>query len=206
MNLEELDGFFAALICGPVTVSLSSCLDEIWGGGPAPFDTEVEFSEFLNLATRHWNFVARVLGAPDLILLPQVFAEDGEAVPRGNLWAYGFLRGIEMCRDAWDEIFQDEEKFSMLLPVLALAHEDDPDPTMRTWDVPPGPELRKQILAGLSVAAQSLYDHFRSRSIPQPGTGKTETRRSGRKIGRNDPCYCGSGKKYKYCCGKVTVQ
>ena len=22
------------------------------------------------------------------------------------------------------------------------------------------------------------------------------------KIGRNDPCYCGSGKKYKYCHGK----
>ena len=23
-----------------------------------------------------------------------------------------------------------------------------------------------------------------------------------KKIGRNDPCPCGSGKKYKYCCGK----
>jgi preprotein translocase subunit SecA len=25
--------------------------------------------------------------------------------------------------------------------------------------------------------------------------------RSGEKIGRNDPCPCGSGKKYKKCCG-----
>ena len=24
----------------------------------------------------------------------------------------------------------------------------------------------------------------------------------GKKIGRNDPCPCGSGKKYKYCCGR----
>ena len=24
----------------------------------------------------------------------------------------------------------------------------------------------------------------------------------GRKIGRNEPCPCGSGKKYKYCCGR----
>ncbi|RLE27718.1 SEC-C domain-containing protein, partial [Candidatus Acetothermia bacterium] len=22
------------------------------------------------------------------------------------------------------------------------------------------------------------------------------------KVGRNDPCPCGSGKKYKYCCGR----
>jgi len=26
--------------------------------------------------------------------------------------------------------------------------------------------------------------------------------RSGPKVGRNDPCPCGSGKKYKHCCGK----
>ena len=26
--------------------------------------------------------------------------------------------------------------------------------------------------------------------------------RTGPKIGRNDPCPCGSGKKYKHCCGK----
>ncbi len=24
----------------------------------------------------------------------------------------------------------------------------------------------------------------------------------GKKIGRNDPCPCGSGKKYKFCCGR----
>ena len=27
--------------------------------------------------------------------------------------------------------------------------------------------------------------------------------RSGKKVGRNDPCPCGSGKKYKQCCGKL---
>ena len=30
----------------------------------------------------------------------------------------------------------------------------------------------------------------------------SETRRVGKKIGRNDPCPCGSGLKYKKCCGK----
>lgn len=37
----------------------------------------------------------------------------------------------------------------------------------------------------------------------ETGALKTETvRRDGKKIGRNDPCPCGSGKKYKHCCGK----
>ena len=25
----------------------------------------------------------------------------------------------------------------------------------------------------------------------------------GKKIGRNEPCFCGSGKKYKHCCGSL---
>ena len=35
--------------------------------------------------------------------------------------------------------------------------------------------------------------------------GETEKRKpivKPKKIGRNDPCPCGSGKKYKYCCGR----
>ena len=41
---------------------------------------------------------------------------------------------------------------------------------------------------------------------PQAGGGETESgkgvtfRRDGKKVGRNDPCPCGSGKKYKKCC------
>ncbi len=31
------------------------------------------------------------------------------------------------------------------------------------------------------------------------------TVRKGRKIGRNEPCPCGSGKKYKHCCGRKTA-
>jgi preprotein translocase subunit SecA len=31
---------------------------------------------------------------------------------------------------------------------------------------------------------------------------KAKPIRSGPKVGRNDPCPCGSGKKYKHCCGR----
>lgn len=35
----------------------------------------------------------------------------------------------------------------------------------------------------------------------EPSKGKT-VKREGKKVGRNDPCPCGSGKKYKKCCGR----
>ena len=37
----------------------------------------------------------------------------------------------------------------------------------------------------------------------RPGkVGKQKTVKKGNKVGRNDPCPCGSGKKYKKCCGR----
>lgn len=46
----------------------------------------------------------------------------------------------------------------------------------------------------------TIHDIFRfwqvQRSSPAP------VRREAPKVGRNDPCPCGSGKKFKQCCGK----
>ena len=39
-----------------------------------------------------------------------------------------------------------------------------------------------------------------SRGSDEPEKGTT-IKREGKKVGRNDPCPCGSGKKYKKCCG-----
>jgi len=33
------------------------------------------------------------------------------------------------------------------------------------------------------------------------GAAPVQTVRRAKKVGRNDPCPCGSGKKYKKCCG-----
>jgi len=34
------------------------------------------------------------------------------------------------------------------------------------------------------------------------GNRKKRLKTGGKKVGRNDPCPCGSGKKYKHCCGR----
>ena len=37
---------------------------------------------------------------------------------------------------------------------------------------------------------------------PQPDGSSRPVQRTSKKVGRNDPCPCGSGKKYKHCCGR----
>ena len=55
------------------------------------------------------------------------------------------------------------------------------------------------LLAGIQHdVAHSIYHVGIAKEAPQ----KKEAVPVGKKVGRNDPCPCGSGKKYKHCCGK----
>jgi len=47
--------------------------------------------------------------------------------------------------------------------------------------------------------AHSIYHVGIAKETPQK---KKEAVMAGKRVGRNDPCPCGSGKKYKHCCGK----
>jgi preprotein translocase subunit SecA len=47
------------------------------------------------------------------------------------------------------------------------------------------------------IEAKQRQDYIMSRDTPATATIKREAA----KVGRNDPCPCGSGKKYKKCCG-----
>ena len=63
---------------------------------------------------------------------------------------------------------------------------------------------RKQVIAG----GKDIKEDYQEGSLPGEQTKEVDThkpqtyRREGEKIGRNDLCPCGSGKKYKNCCGK----
>ena len=63
MNVEMVDGFFAALICGPGLVGPSEYLRMIWGGDPIGGETgwrdEAEMQEYFELLMRHWNFLMK---------------------------------------------------------------------------------------------------------------------------------------------------
>jgi hypothetical protein len=52
---------------------------------------------------------------------------------------------------------------------------------------------------------RDAFDGKTPAEMLQSAQGKVETfRREEPRIGRNDPCPCGSGKKYKKCCGRVS--
>jgi uncharacterized protein len=113
-----------------------------------------------------------------------------------------FLRGVELRKEAWKEVLEDENKMGWFVPIFALAYGNDPDPKMRPYKKPMTDAQREKLLAGLSVMVTEMYRYFAPHRRRQAqNRNQPRVRRENRKIGRNDPCYCGSGKKYKKCCG-----
>ena len=53
-----------------------------------------------------------------------------------------------------------------------------------------------------AMLKQSRIRHIKVRGATRPTKVKAEPIVAEVKIGRNDPCPCGSGRKYKLCCGK----
>jgi hypothetical protein len=54
MNMESLDGYFAALICGPDMVLPSEDFSGIWGEDFC-FESSNQATDILGLLMRHWN-------------------------------------------------------------------------------------------------------------------------------------------------------
>jgi len=51
---------------------------------------------------------------------------------------------------------------------------------------------------------ENMSDEALANPVPEPIAGSEPIVREGVKVGRNDPCPCGSGKKYKQCHGALT--
>ena len=208
MNLEQLDGFLAALICGPELVPPSEYLPQICGDDMLLRDTidaKSVLQDFLSLIMRHWNAIAYTLQSGHVFL--PLLLEDENGTTRANEWAKGFLRGMELRRSEWSALLGDEEHGGWLVPILALAHEHDPNLEIRSYDRLISPESREKLIVGAAAAVMGIYRHFEERRMVQSQTIENATtfRRSMPKVGRNDLCPCGSGRKFKQCCGRMTL-
>ena len=204
-NVEALDGFLTALVVGPDSVPPSEYIPTILSGetedGDLVFESMNEAEEFYGILIRYWNQISRAFSEGGIYMPYLIEDEDGKI--HGNDWAKGFLTGTHLRFDDWDEIVNDDERGGPFIPIMALAYEHADDPDLRPFNEAITEEKREQLVAGMIAAAKKLYDLFREhpKTIDDTGMRKPLLRQ---KVGRNDLCPCGSGKKFKKCCGLIT--
>ncbi len=188
MNMEMLDGFFCALLAGPQPVLPSYWLPRIWdryGDESIEFDSREQATYAIDLLMRHWNTIAARLNAnyphqPHFDSFLRNLARD---------WSEGFIHGVHPHAEAWRKMSRDELVAQTFAQILALcADRIDPDYNRETDTV--SDDERKEI-ADLIPGALALFLAMRTSRQPV---------RHAIKAGRNEPCPCGSGRKFKNCC------
>lgn len=209
LSLEAVDGFFCALIASPTLVPPSEYLPVILGdeAGSAPaFPDGDSANATMSLLMRYWNSIVADFER-DAIHPPYLVDVEPAAIP-GRDWARGFLRGARLAGDGWRELWNKEDE-GQLLTIPIVAGEVDPD-----WPTEPLTKERSDEVLELMIAgAGRAYRHFaeaRRGSVEPMEFGDEDVDdefhpetyvRPEPKVGRNEPCPCGSGKKYKKCCG-----
>ena len=190
MRCDEVQGFMMALLSGPDALNPTNWLPEILGE-ESLFDakerTEIERLVMAMAADMRMKLNEKIL--PDLW-----FYEDEAGNPDFYTWCNAYLYALDIVPTDWFEAVDQFE--DLFYPIMALGGIYDDEENGEVILHLNEKELT-QLESDLPHVLLDIYWYWQA-IINKPQT----VRREGEKVGRNDPCSCGSGKKYKACCGK----
>lgn len=205
MTFDMVDGFLHALAVGPVTVLPSQWLPKIWGSdnGTMPeLDDFDRVQEILGLLMRHYNVIIRGFQLTPAQIQPFWYIREyeGQEVEDAEAWAGGFVDGVNFSAEAWKPLLETEEGQRLYRPIRLLGDmELDPE----DFALSGTPHQRHALAIQIQQAVLDIYAHWLP--IRHANYEREVAQRLAPKVGRNDACPCGSGKKFKKCCGSPAV-
>lgn len=199
---SELDGFLTAIASGPDMIMPGEWMQEIWGGEDKlpEWASEDESLRFMELAVAMMNGNIELLmeQPEDFQALFLIDLEDGKPIELPELWCCGYMRAVAMRPESWEMLPSDME---IHLYNIALFGTEQGEEALDGLE----DEETNLLASKIEPAALALHAYWlaqRSDLAPPPPFPHNPIRPvvSPPKVGRNQPCPCGSGKKYKHCC------
>jgi len=198
MTMDSLHGYLTALAIGPEEVPMAEWLPLVWGtagvDGPQ-FKSPKERDRIIALIARFMNEVVMTFEVAPKEFEP-LFCEhevDGRLLLDGDGWAWGFWEGISLRAEAWEPVWSSDIA-AMMEPVYLLGADEIEEEQQVLVDEP----AKRHKLA---IEMEAAIPHIRKFWQPYRKSAVEQMRREGPRLGRNAPCPCGSGKKFKKCCG-----
>lgn len=195
MDLAMLDGYLAAIAIGPGLIPPSAWLPWVWDhvdGRAAPvFEKISDANRGCSLLMRHYNAVVEAFNTAPAGFKP-VFMRGANY--RAAEWSDGFICGFQFEQSAWSLLAVAQPAW--FAPFMRLGTEDGFGITDKQGDA-------ARWIDAIVPSLVEIAAYWRSRrTMPSPAPMPTvPVVRATPKVGRNDPCSCGSGKKAKKCCG-----
>ena len=210
MRLDELQGYLCAALSGPQPL-----IDEVWLADVLGGEDAVNSPNGQEAADLLRNYASRLeaglaAGEPPILYLYGK-EEDEDGPSDYQPWCQAYLAGVDAAEEDWFEYLGDDEENldeeaadeidyldQRLFPLMVLTGEAEAAAREHGEEWPEGEERQELLTDSEEDLPQAVTDIYRF-WLAKRGTGTQ--RRDSPKVGRNDPCPCGSGKKFKQCCG-----
>ena len=212
-SLGEVQGILFAVASAPDLVKPSEWLPFIFVGEDLPFEDKEEAIQVMNALMYFYNECGDVGEAkglhwpPGCELRDDLLANLEPAAPISQ-WSRGFAAGHLWHEESWDAHLPDEwdEDMGAVLATLSffssrsmaervVKESGKPAASLETFAA----KLRDvfpDALMGYADMGRALW-----KAILEARGERSEPTVAEPRVGRNKPCPCGSGKKYKKCCG-----
>jgi uncharacterized protein len=210
MRYPEVAGFLFAVACAPEMALPSQWLPIVLSEDGTGDVGMAEVQEVLGAIMALYNATNDGVRRGEPVLPPGVaprspVADNLAPDSAVSLWARGFSAGYDWIREAWTTHTPEELNEPLGASVLVLsffASRGLAEAYRR--EIRADATLEQTAEEMLRLFPQAMEDHahignsiFEALRAQQAAPGPAR----GDKVGRNDPCPCGSGKKYKKCCG-----
>lgn len=203
MDVPMLEGFLTALVIGPRMVMPSAWIPWVWdfehGEQGAEFADMAQAQEVFGLIMGLMNRVADAFKRDPASFEPVFFRDAAWGAAE---WCEGFLAATRLFdADEWAALWtRDAMKpgdGGLVTPFLRLGDEAGFEITQKEGSA-------QRWLDAVVPSLVAIHAYWLEQRPVQPDIAVPRTvRRDAPKVGRNDPCPCGSGQKYKKCCGQA---
>jgi uncharacterized protein len=136
-SLEMIDGYMTALVIGPESISRSVWIPYLLNPEKQRtdlFESDTQAERITSLLERHIEAIADQFENEPENFLPiyEMFGYEAEEERELAVeeWALGFILGMELCHEAWQPLFANEEQAMLAGPVFVLGKITDDYETM----------------------------------------------------------------------------
>ena len=211
MCISELDGYVAGLLLCPEMIMPSEWLPEVWNMDSEPEFMSVEQAQdTIGAVMGHYNRVAENLAQRSELYEILLEQAEGEDTPFWEFWVSGFEQAMRFRPNAWRayETCDDDDAataFALMQSLIDLSSKHSHLPKAEQE------KLEENAPDLIPTAIMAMNDWLKSRHMPSFNRGRNFNLFNAAndpnmpavsvKVGRNKLCTCGSGRKYKKCCG-----
>jgi uncharacterized protein len=212
MWLSQFDGFVAGLFVCPDMIVPSVWLPVVMGqeeGEFPSFNGSADGRRLLELLMKHYDVVATDLQKGAYAPIFDYHAESGKTI--WEIWMEGFTQAVALSPESWGKFEEADDELipSAFTTMMILAANADPewlaDKEFEELSEEEENELVQDAPDIITESVLTLSDWTRRRDAARANSGggivPNVLAQRAEKVGRNEPCPCGSGKKYKKCCG-----